>query len=70
MQYGTMIDLLQEAERAGEQETEWVRDQLADAFDTWLSDQELEGIRVTGEEQDALHGAFCKGFCRSLPHAA
>jgi hypothetical protein len=62
VQYALMVDLLQEAERAGERETEGVNERLADAFDNWLSGQELEGIGVTEEETDALRRAFEKGF--------
>src|SRR4029453_18297503 len=43
VQYGTMLDLLREAERAGVRETEGVNERLAEAFDSWLSGQELEG---------------------------
>jgi hypothetical protein len=57
-----MRDLLQEAERAGERDTAFVNDQLAAAFDHWLSGQELEGITVTEEEVDVLRRAFAKGF--------
>ena len=60
MQYAKMVDLLQEAEIAGEQQTEFVNERLADAFDIWLSDQDLE--EITEEEEDALRRAFEKGF--------
>jgi hypothetical protein len=60
MQYATMVDLLQEAERAGEARTEFVNERLADAFDIWLSDQDLG--EITEEEEDALRRAFEKGF--------
>ena len=60
MQYAKMVDLLQEAELAGEQQTEYVNERLADAFDIWLSDQDLG--EITDEEEDALHRAFEKGF--------
>ena len=70
MQYGLVRDLLREAERAGERETEGVNERLAEAFDTWLSGQELEGISVTEEEVDDLHKAFAKGFCLGVHNAA
>ena len=60
MQYAKMIDLLQDAEIAGEQQTEYVNERLADAFDIWLSDQDLG--EITGEEEQALREAFEKGF--------
>ena len=60
MQYAAMVDLLQEAERAGEARTEFVNERLADAFDIWLSEQDLG--EITEEEEDALRRAFEKGF--------
>jgi hypothetical protein len=60
MQYAKMVDLLQEAEIAGERETEGVNQQLADAFDNWLFEQDLG--EITGEEEQALREAFEKGF--------
>ena len=66
MQYATMVDLLQEAEIAGEQQTEFVNERLADAFDIWLSDQDLG--EITEEEEDALRRAFEKGFGICVHH--
>ena len=60
MQYATMVDLLREAERAGEQETAFVNEHLADAFDIWLSGQDLG--EITEEEEDDLRRAFEQGF--------
>jgi hypothetical protein len=61
VQYATMVDLLQEAERAGEaQKTAFVNEGLADAFDIWLSGHGLG--EITEEEEDAIHRAFEKGF--------
>jgi hypothetical protein len=60
MQYATMVDLLREAEIAGERETEFVNERLADAFDIWLAEQDLG--EITEEEEDALRRAFEKGF--------
>jgi hypothetical protein len=60
VQYAKMIDLIEAAERAGEQQTEFVNERLADAFDIWLSDQDLG--EITEEEEDALRRAFEKGF--------
>lgn len=60
MPYAKMVDLLQEAERAGEEQTEFVNERLADAFDIWLSEQGLG--EITEEEEDALRRAFEKGF--------
>ena len=60
MQYATMVDLLQEAERAGERETAFVNDRLADAFELWLDQQSLG--EITEEEEHELRMAFEKGF--------
>jgi hypothetical protein len=60
MHYAKMIDLLQEAERAGEQRTEFVNERLADAFEIWLDEQELG--EITEEEEETLRRAFEKGF--------
>ena len=60
VQYATMVDLLLEAERAGEAQTAFVKEHLADAFDLWLREQYLRGL--TEEEEDALRKAFEKGF--------
>ena len=59
VQYATMVDLLREAEIAGEARTEFVNERLADAFDIWLSEQDLG--EITEEEEGALRGAL-KGF--------
>ena len=66
MQYATMVDLLQEAERAGEQQTAFVNERLADAFDMWLAEQDLG--EITEEEEDALRRAFEKGFGICVHH--
>jgi hypothetical protein len=66
VQYATMVDLLQEAERAGEQQTAFVNERLADAFDIWLSGQDLG--EITEEEEDALRRAFEKGFAICVHH--
>ena len=60
MQYAKMIDLLQEAERAGELQTAFVNDRLAEAFELWLDAQNLG--EITEEEEHALRMAFEKGF--------
>jgi len=60
MQYAKMIDLIEAAERAGEIQTEFVNERLADAFDIWLSEQELG--EITEDEEHALREAFEKGF--------
>ena len=60
MQYAAMVDLIEEAERAGEARTEFVNERLSDAFDIWLADQDLG--EITEEEEDALRRAFEKGF--------
>ena len=63
-----MVDLLQEAEIAGEQQTEFVNERLADAFDIWLSDQDLG--EITEEEEHELQMAFEKGFGICFHHSA
>jgi hypothetical protein len=60
VQYAKMIDLLQEAEIAGEARTAFVNERLADAFDIWLAEEDLG--EITEEEEDALRRAFEKGF--------
>ena len=61
MQYATMVDLLQEAERAGkEQHTAFVNECLAQAFDIWLSGHALG--EITEEEEDAIRRAYEKGL--------
>ena len=56
----TMADLIKEAERAGERETEFVNDQLSAAFESWIDQQNLG--EITEEEADTLRLAFEKGF--------
>jgi hypothetical protein len=59
-----MVDLLREAERAGEAQTAAiVNEALADAFDIWLYGLYGQGPgEITEKEEDALRGAFEKGF--------
>jgi hypothetical protein len=67
MQYATMIDLIKEAEIAGEARTEFVNERLADAFDIWLSEQCLG--EITEEEEHALRMTFEKGFGICFHHS-
>ena len=60
MQYGTMVDLLREAEIAGERETAFVNDRLAEAFETCLDSQNLG--EITEDEEHDLRMAFEEGF--------
>jgi hypothetical protein len=60
VQYAKMIDLIEEAEIAGEARTEFVNERLADAFDIWLAEQDLG--EISEEEEDVLRRAFEKGF--------
>jgi predicted DNA binding protein len=60
VQYATMIDLLEKAERAGEQQTEFVNDKLAEAYEVWLDEQIRD--EITEEEEHALRMAFEKGY--------
>ena len=66
MQYAAMVDLIEEAERAGEARTAFVNERLSDAFDIWLSEQDLG--EITEEEEDALRRAFEKGFGICVHH--
>jgi hypothetical protein len=56
MQYAKMVDLLQEAERAGSERSIW----LTEAFERWLRQKNLG--EITEEEEEALRKAFIKGF--------
>jgi hypothetical protein len=67
VQYATMIDLLREAEIAGEARTEFVNERLADAFDIWLSEQDPG--EITEEEEHELRMAFERGFGICFHHA-
>jgi hypothetical protein len=60
VRYATMVDLLREAERAGERATAFVHEQLAAAFASWLAGQNLG--EITEEEEDALRRAFEQGL--------
>ena len=55
-----MVDLIEKAKLAGIRETAWVRDQLSDAFESWINRQDLR--EITEEEEDALRRAFEEGF--------
>jgi hypothetical protein len=66
MQYAKMVDLLRDAERAGEQQTAFVNERLADAFDIWLAEQDLG--EITEEEEDDLREAFERGFGICMHH--
>ena len=68
MQYATMLDLIKEAEIAGEARTEFVNERLADAFDIWLAEQDLG--EITEEEEHALRMAFEKGYGISVHNQA
>jgi hypothetical protein len=67
MQYAKMIDLLKEAEQAGERETEYVNDRLAEAFESWLDRQNLG--EITEEEEHDLRMAFEKGYGICFHHS-
>ncbi len=60
MQYAQMVDLIEKAKLAGLRETEFVRDQIADAFESWINRQDLR--EITEEEEEVLHRAFEEGF--------
>jgi len=63
-----MVDLLQQAERAGEIQTEFVNERLSDAFEMWLDEQRLG--EITEEEEHELRMAFEKGFGICFHHSA
>jgi hypothetical protein len=67
MQYAKMIELLDEAELAGESQTEFVNERLTDAFEIWLDEQDLR--EITEEEEHALRMAFEKGFGICFHHS-
>ncbi len=60
MQYAKMIDLIEKAKLAGLRETEYVRDQMATAFESWINRQDLR--EMTEEEEEVLRRAFEEGF--------
>ena len=60
MQYAAMVDLIEKARLAGVRETEWVRDQLTNAFESWINRQDLS--EITEEEEETLRRAFETGF--------
>ena len=60
MQYAAMVDHIAKARLAGVRETAWVRDQLANAFESWLNRQDLR--EITEEEVETLRRAFEEGF--------
>jgi hypothetical protein len=62
MQYAKMLELIDAAERAGENQTEFVNEKLADAFEFWLEEQHFSYGGTTEEEEEALREAFEKGF--------
>jgi predicted DNA binding protein len=55
-----MVDLIEKAKLAGIRETEWVRDQLTHAFESWVNRQDLR--EITDEEEETLREAFETGF--------
>jgi predicted DNA binding protein len=48
------------AKSAGLRETEFVRDQVAAAFESWINRQDLR--ELTEEEEEVLRTAFETGF--------
>jgi hypothetical protein len=60
VQYAEMVDLIEKAKLAGIRETAWVRDQLTNAFESWINRQELG--EITEEEEETLRSAFEEGF--------
>ncbi len=61
MQYATMVDLIDEARKAGASElTGYANEILSEIFRGWLADQHLG--ELTEEEEDALTVAFEEGY--------
>jgi predicted DNA binding protein len=60
MQYAKMIDLIEAAKKAGYEGTEHVNHVLAQAFESWIGEQNLPDI--TEEEEDVLRLAFEVGY--------
>jgi hypothetical protein len=60
MQRTQKVALMRKAALAGEQETEFVNDRLAEAFEMWLDRQRLG--ELTEDEEHDLRMAFEKGF--------
>ena len=55
-----MVNLIEKAKEAGREETEQVNHVLAQAFESWIGDQDVPNI--TEEEEDVLRNAFEEGF--------
>ncbi len=66
MQYAQMVDLLEKARQAGEQETDSLADQLASLFDGWINRQDLR--EITQEEEEALRESFYTGVLSLFLH--
>jgi hypothetical protein len=63
MQYAEVIDLIEKAKKAGREETEHVDYILAQAFESWIGNQNVPNI--TEEEEDVLRNAFEEGCMHS-----
>ena len=59
-------DLLKEAEQAGLVQTEWIREQITDAFNDWLDSKEI--YTITEEEYEMLRTRFCDGLNQAIQH--
>lgn len=55
-----MIDLIEKAKEAGREGTEHVNHVLAQAFESWIGNQDVPNL--TEEEEDILRNAFEEGF--------
>ena len=60
MQYAKMMDLIEQAKKAGYKDTEQVNEILEEAFENWLDEQMLG--EITDEEYDRLKLAFEEGY--------
>ena len=55
-----MVDLIEKSKLAGLRETEYIRDSVTDAFESWINRQDLR--EITEEEEETLRRAFERGF--------
>jgi predicted DNA binding protein len=55
-----MIDLIEKSKLSGLRETEYIRDSVTDAFESWINRQGLR--EITEEEEETLRRAFEEGF--------
>jgi uncharacterized protein YfbU (UPF0304 family) len=67
MQYSKMINLIEEAKKAGNETTEHVTQILGETFETWLDMKQLG--ELNDEEYDRLKLAFEEGYGICIHHS-